>query len=81
MADRIDMLLAMQGETQDDVRELGKKIDNVDAKVGSYSLQTEARLTKVESRVSLRSRVGAAVVALLPALGIAVYFLFQVLGG
>jgi hypothetical protein len=80
MADRIDMLLAMQGETQDDIRDLHTKIDTVNEKVGSYSLQTETRLTKVESVVSLRNRVGAAVVALLPALGMAVYFLIQYLG-
>ena len=74
MADRIDMLLAMQTRTHDAVTTLDEKVE-------THILSTEGRLTSVESRLRLRSRIGGAIVVLLPALVAAFYLLIPFIFG
>lgn len=74
MADRIDMLLAMQTRTHDAVTTLDEKVE-------THILSTEGRLTSVESSLRLRSRIGGAIVVLLPALVAAFYLLIPFIFG
>ena len=73
--EKLDLILQMQQNTRGDIKNLDRKFDHLDGKVESYILSTEGRLTKVESRLSLRSRIGGAIAVLLPAIATALYFL------
>ena len=68
--DRIDIILSNQDR-------ILKKFDTLEEKVTGHILASSVRFTKVESTIRLRSRIGAAVVALLPAMAGAIYFLLR----
>ena len=74
---KIDLLLALNRQSNDNIKEVKTDIKTLEKKVDHYTLRTEQRLTSVESTVRLRSRIGAAIAALLPAIVVAVYFLLQ----
>ena len=77
MTDRLDLLLELNQQQNGNIAEVKTDVKNLEKKVDHYTLRTEQRLTVVESTVRLRSRIGAAIVALLPAVVVAVYFLLQ----
>ena len=80
MIDKLDLLLELNKKQDGHITAVGDSVIRLEKKVDRYSLQTERRLTSVESSVRLRSKVGGAIAALLPAIAIAVYFLLQGLG-
>ena len=66
--DRIDIVLELQ-------RTLMKRFDALGEKVAEHVLASSVRFTKIESTIRLRSRIGGALVAILPAIVVAIYFL------
>ena len=79
MADRLDLLVELNKQQNDNITEVKQDVKTLEKKVDNYALTTERRLTSVESSVRLRSRIGGAIVALLPAVAVAVYFLLQLM--
>lgn len=63
---KLDLILEMQRETRDDVKDIRKCF-----------IEHEHRITKVEGSVKLRSRIGIALAGALPAISIAIYFLIR----
>ncbi len=75
--EKIDLVLEMQKRQHASIIRVHDKIDDLSEKVGSTSLQVESRLSKVEAHTSLRNRALMAIVALLPAISLAAYFLVR----
>lgn len=79
--DKLDLLLELNKQQNTNITEVKQDIKSLEKKVDNYAISTEQRLTSVESTVRLRSRIGGAIVALLPAIAVAVYFLLQFANG
>lgn len=75
--DKLDLLLELNKQQNINITEVKQDIKSLEKKVDNYAISTEQRLTSVESTVRLRSRIGGAIVALLPAVAVAIYFLLQ----
>ena len=69
---RIDIIVGLQ-------RDLNDKFDDLGEKVAEHNLASSVRFVKIESTIRLRSRIGAALTVLLPALASAIYFLLRLL--
>ena len=70
MADKIDLIY-------DTVKYNRGKLDTLEEKVDNHILHTTERLGPVEHTVRLRSRIGLAIAAFLPALATLVYLLLR----
>ena len=74
MADKLDLIY-------DTVKYNRKKLDTLEEKVDNHILHTSERLGDVESTVRLRSRIGLAIAAFLPALATLIYLLLRFFHG
>ena len=81
MLDKLDLLLELNEQQNVNITEVKQDIKALEKKVDNYAISTEQRLTSVESTVRLRSRIGSAIVVLLPAVAAAIYFLLQFANG
>lgn len=79
--DKLDLLVQLNKQQDANITEVKQDIKSLEKKVDNYAISTEQRLTLVESTVHLRSRIGGAIVVLLPAVAVAVYFLLQSANG
>lgn len=75
--EKIDLVIQMQERQHASMVRVHDKIDDLTGIVGSKSVEVEGRLTRVETLTSLRNRALMAVVALLPAIVIAAYYIFD----
>jgi hypothetical protein len=72
MADKIDLIYDL-------VQKVDSKVDGIDEKLDNHRVDTEHRITKVEQDVKLKTKVGGAIAAALPALAALAYFIIKVI--
>lgn len=70
MADKLELIY-------DTVKYNRKKLDSLEEKVDNHILHSTERLVSVEHSVRLRSRIGLAIAAFLPALAGLIYLLLR----